>query len=160
MDTVLRKERIHITSEHDRVLINIGNLQVDMPYASSFKIAQGLRLASKDAMRYAKEDPHTWSTIAALNDMPEETTPYQVSKKNQVTIRKNYNWAVGYEGENIKIKFGNIIFKFHFVVALKMSEWIRIAGREAKSWAGDGSKSMIAFGILSDAEENYRLGVK
>ncbi len=49
---ILEKQRIHVTSEHDQVLLMVGNLVVPIPYAASFRIAQGLRLSSKDAMRY------------------------------------------------------------------------------------------------------------
>lgn len=159
MDTLLQKERIHIEAIEDRVMINIANIQVNIPYASSFQIAQGLRLAAKTAMRYAKENSINWTSYAQLSDFPHQTIPYQVLEQKQIKVQKNYDWAVGYDGEDVKIKFGNVEFKFHFVIALKMSEWIRDAGHKSKAWSGDSSKSMIAFGILNNAEDHYKHGI-
>lgn len=160
MDALLTKQRIHIESDQDRVILKVGKLQVEMPYAASFQVAQGLRLASKDAMRYAKEDPTNWQTMAVLDDMPTKTLAYKTSSKKKVTVRKDFNWKAGWEGENVKVMFADSLLKFHFTVALKISEWLRDAGRQSKAWAGDGSKSMIMASVVSDAEENYKLGVK
>jgi hypothetical protein len=160
MDALLTKQRIHIEPRQDRVVLMLGKLEVEMPYATSFQVAQGLRLASKDAMRYAKEDVTNWQTFATLDEMPKETLPYKVSPEHRVTVRKNFNWKAGWEGENVKVMFGDQVLKFHFTVALKIAVWLRDAGHRSKAWAGDGSKSMIMAGRLSDAEENYRLGIK
>jgi len=155
---ILEKQRFHITSEYDQVLLMIGNLVVSMPYAASFKVAQGLRLASTTAMRYAKEDVTGWEKFA--NENIPETLPYAVSEEKRMTVPKGFTWAAGWEGENVKARFGNNELQFHFTSALQISAHLRIAGAKAKAWAGDTGKSINAAGILTDAEENYRLGLQ
>lgn len=159
MDSLLTKQNIHVTSDQDMVLLNVGNLTVHIPYLESFKIAQGIRLASKDAMRYIHEDAKKWSDFAKLNDMPDKTTPYTLSVEKRVTVKKDFNWRIGWEGEDIKMLFGNNSLKLHFTMALKISEWLRNAGREAKAWAGHRGSLLNLRGILSNAEENYKLGI-
>lgn len=153
MDALLTKQNIHIEPRQDRVVLRVSRLEIEIPYATSFKVAQGLRLAARDAMRYAKQD-------FVVADISKTAQPYEVNANIRVTAHKNFKWRAGWEGENVKIQFGDQLLKFHFTAALKISEWIRDAGRQSKAWAGDGSKSINAAGILSDAENNYRLGVK
>ena len=156
--TILEKQRFHITSEYDQVIFMVGNLVVPMPYAASFKIAQALRLASRDAMRYAKEAVPGWEKFA--NENIPETQPYTVSKEKRKIVQKGFAWRTGWDGENVKAQFGNNALHFHFTTALQISARLRIAGAKAKAWAGDTSMSMNAASILSDAEENYRLGLQ
>lgn len=159
MDDLLTKESIHIESDKDMVLLNVGNLTVHIPYLQSFKIAQGIRLASKDAMRYIHEDSTKWSEFAKLNNLPDKTTPYELSVEKRVTLQKDFNWKIGWEGENVKMLFGNNMLKLHFTIALKISQWLRNAGQEAKAWRGHKGAILNLRGILSNAEENYKLGI-
>jgi len=159
MDSLLTKQNIHITSDKDMVLLSIGNLIVHIPYLESFKVAQGIRLASKDAMRYIHEDSTNWPVFAKLNDLPDKTIPYEVNREERSTVKTDFNWKVGWEGENIKMLFGNNMVKLHFTIALKISEWLRNAGHESKAWAGRKGACMNLLGILSNAEENYKLGI-
>jgi hypothetical protein len=156
---ILSKQNIHVAAEYDQVLLMIGRLTVNMPYATSFRIAQGIRLAAKDAMRYAKEDVAGWNNYAQDEDIPERTSPYLVSADTQITVQKGFTYKVGWDGENVVMLFGNNRIELHFTTALKVNTWLRVAGAEAKAWAGDSGRSMNASGILSDAEDNYRLGI-
>ena len=157
--SILSKQRIHIVSEYDQVLLHVGNVVVSMPYATAFSIAQGIRLASKDAMRYAKEDVNNWQKYANDEDLPKHTTPYHIPRTSRVDVSKGFEWAVGWNGENVKMKFGNNIIEVHFTTALQISAWLRSTGAESKAWAGETGRSMRASSILSNAEENYRRGI-
>jgi hypothetical protein len=148
---VLTKQNIYIESKQDRVVLKVQRLEIEMPYATSFKVAQGLRLASRAAIRYAKAD------YTAPSDIEKA---YEASADIRVTAHKDFNWRAGWEGEDVKIQFGDQLLKFHFTAALKIAEWLRDAGKQSKAWAGDTSRSISAAGILSDAEQNYRLGVE
>jgi hypothetical protein len=148
---VLTKQNICIESKQDRVVLSVQRLEIEMPYATSFKVAQGLRLASRAAIRYAKAD------YTAPSDIEKA---YEVGADIRVTAHKDFNWRAGWEGEDVKIQFGDQLLKFHFTSALKIAEWLRDAGKQSKAWAGDTSRSISAAGILSDAEENYKLGIR
>jgi hypothetical protein len=157
--SVLKKQRIHVYSEHDQVVLTVGNLEVKMPYAASFSVAQHLRLASKDCLRFSKEAT-PWVEFTKDENMPEGTTPYKLSDKKRITPGKGFAWKISRDGEMVKCLFGNNEVKLHFTTALQIMTWLRQAGKLSKGWAGDGTKSMIMAGVLSDAEENYKLGVK
>ena len=159
MDEILTKQRIHVYTDQDLVVLNVRDLQIEIPFAEGFKIAQGIRLAAKDAMRYIHEDSTKWAEYAKLTDAPDKTLPYKMNELKRVTVKKNFTWKVGWEGEDVKLLFGNNLLKFHFTVALKISEWIRNAGKEAKAWSGTGGSFINLTGILSDAEKNYKLGI-
>ncbi len=159
MDGLLTKQRIHVDNDKDMVLLNVGNLTVHIPYLESFKIAQGIRLASKDAMRYIHEDSTKWLEFAKLNEQPDQTTPYETNAELRTTEHVQLDWKIGWEGEDVKMLFGNNLLKFHFTSALKVSEWLRYAGQKAKAWSGNQGVNINLLGILSDAEKNYKLGI-
>lgn len=159
MDGLLTKQRIHVDSDKDMVLLNVENLTVHIPYIESFKIAQAIRLQSKDIMRYIHEDSTKWLEMARLDEQPDRTTPYEVNAELRTTEHIQFNWRVGWEGEDVKVLFGNNLLQFHFTSALKISQWLRYAGQKAKAWSGNKGVSINLLGILSDAEKNYKLGI-
>ena len=50
------------------------------------------------------------------------------------------------EGEMVVLTIGNSELRFHYTAAFQMSQWIRVAGKEAKANAGDTARhwSVIA----------------
>ena len=130
MDDLLTRQNIAVQADQDRVTLRIGRLDVPMPYAASFKIAQGLRLAAKEAMRMCGEDNKDWREQSRLDYYPD---PVPVSPEKRITLPPKFAWSVAFDGEMVIFRAGNNEARFHFTVALKLAEWLRAQGARCKA---------------------------
>ena len=55
------------------------------------------------------------------------------------------------EGEIVVLKIGNSEIRFHYADAFKLSQAIRLAGKQAKATAGDTARHWSVLGVLDDA---------
>lgn len=58
--------------------------------------------------------------------------------------------AVRAEGERVVLTIGNADITFDYETALKLSQWLRVRGKQAKRTAGDLSRHWSAIAILED----------
>jgi len=155
MDSLLTKQNIYVADSHDRVILSVGKLDIKMPYAAAFKISQALRVASKHAMRISGENNRNWQQFATLDQYP--TVPI-LNTEQRKTLGGKFDWKVRVDRERVYLDAGNNEIELHFTIALKVSEWIRACGKNAKKWAGDGGRMLHGAGWLSDANENTKQG--
>jgi len=152
MDTLLTKQSISIYTDGPTVALRINRSVYQMPYSQVFKVAQGLKVASSEAMRMAGESKDTLQRLTQIEEDPVIPTGYI----DKVLVQR-YDWTVRFDGEQVYLMLGATEIGFHFTTAVTMATWLRAAGHQAKTWAGDASRQVSGFGILSDAETNYRL---
>ena len=74
-----------------------------------------------------------------------------------MAILKQTAYSVTSEGSLVKIQLGGIPVTLDYSTALEMAQMLRIEGRRAKAIAGDKSFTVIARGMLSDAETDEKL---
>ena len=96
-----------------------------------------------------------WRTLAKVD--PYITVP-ELGPERSYTGIKKFAWAVSVDSEQVYLILAEHQIGFHFETALKLSGWLRLAGKKAKQQAGDRSRSMVAIGNLTDAERNYKYG--
>ena len=156
MDELLERQQVAVGTDLDRVVLVVKKTQYPMPYAQAFKIAAGLRLASKQAMKVSGEGIKHWRTRSLLDVY---TGVPDLNSQRRSTNMQRYSWSVRFDGEMIYLNLGGHEIGFHFEAALKIAEWLRFAGKKAKRWAGDGGRSMTSMGVLADAEYNYKHGL-
>lgn len=155
MDEMLLKDRLEVGRDLDRVVLIVNRTHYPMPYAMSFKIAAGLRLASKQAMKFSGEGIKDWRTRSLLDVY---TGVEKLSSEKRTTLTKRYSWRIDVDSEIVHLFLNEQKISIHFESALKLAEWLRMAGKSAKRWAGDDGRSMVAAGNLVDAEFNYKHG--
>jgi hypothetical protein len=56
------------------------------------------------------------------------------------------------EGDQVVLKIGNTDVKFHYEVALKLAQWLRVSAKQAKLNAGDYSRHWSLVATLDHAE--------
>ena len=156
MSDIALKTHVAVFTDNDHVILRVGKVDAEMPYAAAMKMAQSIRVAGKSCARYSHEAT-PWLELAYGEEVVVQDYSKTTPSANKLSGR--YNWSVSVESERITLVLGDFSFTAHYVDALKISQWMREAGKIAKLWAGDTSKSMSAVGMLTDAEENYRLGV-
>jgi hypothetical protein len=155
VDEVLLKQQLSVVTDLDRVVFNFNRLGFPMPYAQSFKIAAGLRLASKHAMKISGESIKDWRNRSRL-DVYQSID--EINPERRSTMTRQFKWRVDVDGEMVYLILADHQIGMHFETALKIAEWLRLAGRKAKRWAGDTGRIMTATGNLTDAENNYKRG--
>lgn len=69
-------------------------------------------------------------------------------------IAKPEQVKVSRDGQVVVMEFGNVRIDMGYEDALKFSQWVRMAGKEAKAAAGDMSRSWAVAARLSDRELN------
>ena len=65
---LLRRERIAVAAEGDLVVLNLGNVEIKMPYETAFQLSQWLRVRAKEAKRTAGDLSRHWSAVGVLTD--------------------------------------------------------------------------------------------
>ena len=153
MDALLTKQNISVKSEHDRVILSIGRTDFTLPYAVSFKIAQGLKVAGKHSLRMSGGNIKDWRQYATLDEYP---LIKPVSTEKRKTLTGRFTWSVRVDRERVFLDIGNNELQVNFQTALKISELIRSCGKAAKRWAGDTGRMLHGAGWLSDANKNER----
>jgi hypothetical protein len=60
---------------------------------------------------------------------------------------------VSAEGELVVLRVGNTTMHMPYDLALQLSQWLRVRGKEAKRNAGDLSRHWSAVGVVEDASK-------
>jgi len=75
-------------------------------------------------------------------------------------VLKKTNFGAKSEGDKVVLTIGNAEIKMGYNNAFQLSQWIRLAARQAKTFAGDMSKTWNVAGNLTDAEQDIKDGQK
>jgi hypothetical protein len=65
---LLKNTRIVVSSEHDLVVIKVGNIRWKLPYEQALQLSQFIRFRAKEAKRKAGDISRHWSAIGQLHD--------------------------------------------------------------------------------------------
>jgi len=74
------------------------------------------------------------------------------------TVLQKQDIAIWHEGELVKLQVGTGVLTFDYPTAFKVTGLLRYHAKQAKGFAGDGSKNWSTFAVLTDAEENDKRG--
>ena len=140
----------------DRVVFRINKTDFFVPYAQVFKMALHMQLLCKRAKSIIHER-ESWVELTDADNI--EIQDYSTVKPYS-QVKGKFDWEFRHDSELIYFRLKDFVTSFHFVVGLKLSHQIRIAGKKAKAWAGDLNPVRTSAGILTDAEENYKLGIQ
>ena len=64
----LSKKQIAVGSEHDMVVIKVGNIRWKMKYEDALLLSQWIRIRAKEAKRRAGDISRHWSAIGIMHD--------------------------------------------------------------------------------------------
>lgn len=141
----------------DMAVFVFGKHRVQVPYQTAFEILNGVRLASKMAMRVEGNEATAWRDFARINGASRDLTPARRFRRSNLQSNVK-TWAVQFDGPLVVMVFDELTVKIHYSEALPWYTAARLAAREAQAWAGDSKKVMRCVGHLTDAEENYKHG--
>jgi len=150
---IFARTDVSVDVENDVVVLRVGDKMARFSYTSAFMVAQRMRLFAGQAARIAGASSEERS---ALKRDADETNLRPIG--NGAARQSTKPWDVWNEGAVVAVRLGEVTARWEAPATLTIAGWIREGGRQAKRWAGDTSKTLRLAGILTDAEENRRLG--
>jgi len=161
---VLSPERVRVSAENDVVVLQVGRAQARFSYNTAAMIAQGMRLAANQAAMVGKARPDERQAMRAALPLGthEAMLNAKASEERRATntATASMRWSTGVMGELVTFDLGNVHMEFEPETAYQISHWLRIQARVAKLWSGDTGRTMRVSGTLTDAEQNYRHGLR
>ena len=155
MSQLFERTGVSVDADDDIVVLRVGKMKARMSYTLAFQIAQRMRLHGGVAARIAGATP---KERFALKRQADEANLQPIAVGE--VLDKSKPWDVWHEGELVCIRLKAVVARWEAPAALTIAGWIREGGRQAKRWAGDTSKTHRFAGILTDANENERLGTR
>lgn len=144
-------------NDEDMVVVRVGDIGGKIAYQTSFEFAQGLRLACKAAARYDRVPATFWSEVE-MEDLKDLPVPHRgFRRSSQVpTIQRLRSM---HKGTEVCVEFDGRGKIMSYEDGIKLHQKVRRAGRMAKAWAGDTGRSSRMLSMVTDAEEDNRLGL-
>ncbi len=149
--------QVEVGQDMDRVMLYVREVVIPLPYAAANIIASKLLSASSHALRTIHEDRANKAAMLYV-EIDIDDKPI-ISAARRGTMPGKFEWKIDIDSERVILFLGDNTIPLHFSSALKLSQHMKIMAKRAKGWAGDTSKQWICTGHLTDAEENYRLGI-
>jgi hypothetical protein len=156
---LLERVRHDVNDELDFVNIRCGVIRARIGYRIAFAVDHRLRIAAKQSARFHRVPASFWRFVE-LPDLEDCPRPSRIPQQSRLTPTVS-RWDVfTVPGEPlVHIEFDGMAMELDYEAAVKLGHDIRRAGRRAKAWAGDRSKYSAMLGLLTDAEDDYRLGI-
>ncbi len=139
------------------VVLVFGPNSCTVPYQTAFEILNGVRMAGKFAMQYEGNAVGLWRELAEVNNLALDLKPARRFRRSKL-VSDVSSWRVDFEDALVVIVLDALEVRIHYADAFQWYTRTRAVAREAQAWAGDSKRQMRATGILTSAEENYRLG--
>ncbi|KKN64463.1 hypothetical protein LCGC14_0491510 [marine sediment metagenome] len=154
---LLKPMQMGADDNQDMVVIRLGDLRPMIPYQKAFEFAHELRLGCKQAARFDRAPQTFWREIdlESLEDCPKAHRGFRRSK----LVPNVDSCHVRFKGALVSLIFDERYVQTGYEEGIKLHHSIRRAGRRAKAWAGDTSRQRGLLANLTDAEEDYRLGL-
>lgn len=156
MRQVSLKDHLALFTDMDHVVLRIGNVDVFMTYASARNIGQGMRVGSRRAAAVSHEK-ESWTTMQVDDNIEIRDYATTIARKQ---IKQKIEWRIWRDSEALHLLLNKELeVALHFNDAIKLAASLMDAAKICKLWAGDSSSGFHALAMLTDAEENYKLGL-
>ncbi len=158
MTALLTPTQMGANDDLDFVVVTLGSLKPKMPWQTALQVCHHLRMHSKQAARFDRVPANFWRDVAVV-DLDDCPAPHPTFRRS--TLQQNFKkWEVGSNPPLVALIFDGQWTQMGYEDGIKLHHEIRRAARRAKAWAGDTSKVSTALANLTDAEDDYRLGLQ
>lgn len=157
--SILTVDHVSVGNLYDLVILRLGTNKLRMPYQTSFEVINGMRMASKLAMRHEGVQAPKWrEVLKSVQGMIPKTQALHPQYRRSMEPSNVKQWSIKWEGSLVVLHFDELTCKMHYSDALRLHAMLRAAAHNAKRWAGDTGRAMRMTAYLNDAEENYKHG--
>jgi len=155
--SLIRPTKLGANDNQDMVVITLGELSPRIAYQSAFEIAHALRMACKSAARHDRVRSDFWPDVE-MEDLKDCPRPNRYFRRSDQAPNVK-TWSIRFKGAEVALLFDERGVIVGYEDGIKLHQMIRRAGRRAKAWAGESRKGRAMLSNLTDAEDDYRLGL-
>ena len=158
------KQHVSVTAVDEIVVFMIANAQAKFTYRAALRHSQHMRINAKSCMRHVEGDSRDWrkaqleegqiGSLAKLQNRSLMDAIRTIRVAPLLLVPATPSKRVWFENfdETVRMHLGSTAHvDFHYEDALKISGWLRVAGKQAKFNSGDRFKELSAVGSLHDA---------
>lgn len=141
----------------DMVIIRLNHSRPMVRYPIGLEIAARLRMACKMAARYDRAPATFWRDcdVVDLGNCPK---PHRGIRESGL-VPTALDWDALTKGPLVALRFDDLVTQMPYEEGIHLHREIQRASRRAKAWAGDASRAGRMLGNLTNAEDDYRLGL-
>ena len=151
MRDLFTQETVTVGQAMDLVQWQLGSNKVRIYYPTAFKLAGQIRVCAKAAVALAGGNAALWRDLAKYElEKPLQPLHREYRRSGHLS-NLSHEPYVRVAGELVVVQLDKLQAKFHCTDALIVQAMILRAAREAKQWAGDGSRAVILSAHLTNA---------
>lgn len=154
---MLLPTRMGANDNQDMVVIRLGDMHPRIPYQVALELSQHLRVACKHACRFDHADGSFWTDVD-IEDLEDCPKPHKGFRRS-LQAPNVKAWKIEVNAQLVNLTFDGVGREMDYETGIKLHQMIRRAARRAKAWAGDAGKGTRMLANLTDAGEDYRLGL-
>jgi hypothetical protein len=157
MEDLLKFEDVQSANLEDLLVMKFGKKTASLANPAGFELCNGMLLACKMAMKHEGVSAKTWMEFAQLNVASRFMGPAHRGFRRSQQQPNVHRYDVQYQGALVILVFTpwkgseKLTVKFHYSDAFKIYRITRDACRDAKRWAGDGSRIWNGRAALRNA---------
>ncbi len=156
---ILTKTQLGADDKLDMVVIRLGDLLPMVPYQIALEVAQSLRVGCKQAARFDRAPARFWKEMVSSEDPRKDTPKAHRGFRRSKMVANVSSWEVKCNPPLVGLFFDGTGKEMNYEDGIHLHLLIRKAGLRAKAWSGDTGFNSRTIGMLTSAEEDYRLGV-
>jgi len=156
-EEVLQRTRMGADDDQDLVVIRLGTSRPSISYQAAFELAQSLRMGCKEAARYDRVPANFWLNMD-LEDIKDRPKTHRGFRRSML-IPTVEHWEVRTKEALVALVFDKEATMMHYEDGIRLHRIIFRAMYRAKAWAGDTTRPSRMLAMLTNAEDDYRLGL-
>ena len=137
MTALLRKSYVAVEVSGELVLLGVGGFKVSLEFQPALELAAALRSEAAVAKRIAGDDASRKNVLGVLTNATPEKQPVSRFRKELPARLAARDLAVRHAGTNVEIHFGRQVMTLGYRDAMRVAQWLRVRGKQARNAAGE-----------------------
>lgn len=151
MRGLFTQETVLVGQVLDLVQWQLGDRKVRIYYQTAFPMFSQIRVFAKAAVDLAGGNTRLWRELAKYENAEPNVPLHPTYRRSECLSNLKTIPRVDIEGELVVVYLDDLVAKFHCVDALKVQAAGMQAARDARRWAGDGSRDLVLTARLHNA---------
>ena len=143
-------ETAQIGQAKDLVQWTLDDRKVRIYYPTCIALSAQIRVYAKAAVTAAGGNTRLWRELAKYDQEP-SMVPLHRKYRRSGHLSNLKSWNVKPDGELVVIYLDDLVAMFHCTDALIAQAMLLRAAKNAKRWAGDGSRQLMVTAVLHNA---------
>jgi len=154
---VLTPTQLGADDHEDMVILRLGSQRPMMPWQVALEMMHHLRSHCKNAARFDRVKAGFWRDVD-MQDLADKPRPHRGYRKSSL-VQNFKHWQVADKPPLVALIFDGQMIEMGYEDGIKLHQRGRRAAQRAKAWAGDTNRIRGAYANLTNAEDDYRLGL-